>query len=184
MLDLIAITILILFFIRGYMKGLIVAVFSVLAIIIGVIAALKLSGLLADWLLEKGWASAGWVQLISYAILFIGVLLLVRLISAAIRATTKLVMLGWVDGLLGGLFYGFLGVFLWSSVLWLLNQMTLISEESKLQSKTIGYVQPVAPWVVDKAGYLLPFAKDLMGDLNLFFDEVAENKKDDVGTDR
>ena len=52
MLDFVGLTIIIIFFIRGYMKGIVVALFSVLAVILGIICALKLSGLLGQWLLE------------------------------------------------------------------------------------------------------------------------------------
>ena len=78
-LDIIAITILIAFFVQGYRKGVIVAIFSLLAIIIGIVCALKLSQKLAGYLFAAGWVTSAWAQLISYIILFIGVAWLVRL---------------------------------------------------------------------------------------------------------
>lgn len=77
-LDIIGIILIILFFIRGYMKGIIVAAFSLLAIVLGAICALKLSHLLAEWLFKKGYITSGWGQLISYIILFLVVVVLVR----------------------------------------------------------------------------------------------------------
>jgi len=180
-LDFIGLTIIIIFFIRGYMKGIIVAVFSVLAVILGIICALKLSGTLADWLFQKGWVTSGWGQLISYAILFFLVLVIVRLIAKAIQSATRLVMLGWLNGVIGGLLYAFLAAVFWSSVLWLGNQMHLISPETKTYSRTYAYLEPLAPYVFEHISKLLPFAKDVFKDLQHFFDHVNTTLPEHVG---
>lgn len=184
MLDFIGITIIIIFFIRGYMKGIIVAVFSVLAVILGIVCALQLSGILAEWLLAKGWVTSGWGQLISYAILFIGVMLLVRLIAKLITKTLQVAMLGWLNGIVGGLLYAFMGAVIWSSLLWITNQMHLISPETIASSKTYKYLEPLAPWVFDQVGKLLPFAKHVFENLERFFDNVNHNLPEYVGVDR
>jgi membrane protein required for colicin V production len=172
MLDFLGIIILLLFFIRGYMKGVIVAVFSLLSILLGIICSLKLSGMLASYLLEKGWVNSGWAQAVSYAILFTVVLLVVRLIAKAIKSSMQLVMLGWADGFIGGLLYAFTAAVIWSSALWVGDKMHLINESTKLQSKTYEYFIVLAPWVVAHIGVLLPFAKDAFSELGYFFDKV------------
>src|SRR5258708_2558765 len=93
-LDVVGIILIILFFIRGYMRGFIVAVFSVLAILLGILCALKFSQVLSAWMLEKGYVTSGWVQIISYVVLFIGVLLLVRLLARMIQKAAEGMMLG------------------------------------------------------------------------------------------
>jgi len=183
-LDFISLTIIIIFFIRGYMKGIIVAVFSVLAVILGVICALKLSGWLAAWLLEHGWVTNGWGQLIAYAILFFGVLLLVRIVAKAVQKIAQLTMLGWLNGLIGGLLFAFTAAIVWSSVLWIANQMHLITPETKAYSKTYRYLEPLAPWVFEHVGRLLPFAKDVFGDLKGFFNNVNQSLPEHVGAHR
>lgn len=177
MLDFVGITIIILFFIRGYMKGIIVAIFSVLAVILGIMVALKLSGWLAQWLLEKGLVTSGWGQLISYAILFVGVLLLVRLISKAIETSLNVVALGWVNRVVGGMLFACLAAIVWSSLLWIMNQMGLLSPEAQAASHTYVYLEPLAPWAFNGIGKLLPFAKDIFHDLQQFFDKIEPVKK-------
>jgi len=183
-LDFIGLTIILIFFIRGYMKGIIVAIFSVIALLLGVLCALKLSGLLGEWLLQKGWVSSGWVQIISFAILFIGVVLLVRLLAKAVQSVAKLAMLGWLNGLIGGLLYAFAAAVVWSCLLWIGNQMHLVDPDTKAYSRTYSYLEPLAPWVFQKFGQLLPFARDLFGDLKIFFDQVNQTLPEHVGTDR
>lgn len=181
-LDFIGITIIIIFFIQGYRKGMIVAVFSVLSILLGMLCALKLSGLLGTWLLEKGWVTSGWAQVLSYAILFIGVVILVRLLAKAIQSTLNLAMLGWLNGLVGGVLYAFAAAVVWSSLLWIGNQMQMMAPETIAASKTYKYLEPLAPWVYHHIGKLLPFAKDVFSDLHEFFDQVNVVIPKDVDT--
>jgi membrane protein required for colicin V production len=181
-LDLIGITLLIIFFIRGYMKGLIVAAFSVLAVLLGAICALKLSELFASWLKEEGIITSGWAQLLSYVILFVGVMLLVRLIGKAIESSLEAVMLGLANKIIGGLLYVGITAVVWSTLLWIGTKMMLISPETIASSKTYEYFEPIAPWTYDRMGQLLPFAKDVFSDLSEFFDGINGKPASDVGT--
>lgn len=177
-LDVTGLIIILLFFIRGYMKGFIVAAFSVLAILLGFLCALKLSGAFAAWLLERGYTSSGWAPVISYAVLFIGVVLIVRLIARLIEKALEGLMLGLVNKLAGGLLYAFLGMVLWSSFLWIGSRMNLISPVTIAASKTYGWLTGVAPWFCEKAGALLPFVKDGFDKLEHFFDTVNKQPAD------
>lgn len=171
-LDIIAVIVVVVFFIRGYMKGLIVAAFSVLAIILGIFCALKLSERLATWLMENDYVTSGWAQVVSYAILFIGVMMLVRLVAKALESGLKLVMLGWANKAAGGLLYALIGVVVWSTFLWLGREVNVVTDEHIEESATYEYIQPVAPKVAEQVGVLWPMAKDLFGDLEFFFEAV------------
>lgn len=164
------------------MKGIIVAAFSVLAIVLGILCALKLSETLASFLLQKGYVSSGWAQLASYAFLFIGVVIIVRLIAKALQTTAEAVMLGWVNKSLGGLLYAFIAIMAWSTILWLGEKMNLVKEEQIASSKTYNYVAPVSPWVAEKVGVLWPMAKQVYADLELYFDNVKESLPQHVDT--
>lgn len=174
-LDIIGITLIILFFIRGYMKGIIVAVFSMLAVIFGIICALKLSERLATWLFDKGYITSGWGQLISYIVIFTAAFLLVRIIAKAIDSVTKAAALGWLNGLVGGFMYSFMMAVVWSSILWICGQMQIIKPETIAASKTYPYFAKLAPWLFEKIGLLWPMVKDIFADLQVFFANV--NKK-------
>jgi membrane protein required for colicin V production len=69
-IDAIFLICLLIFLIRGYSKGVVVALFSVLAIILGVIGALKLSGTLASLLFQNGEKGGRWVPFVSYIIVY------------------------------------------------------------------------------------------------------------------
>jgi membrane protein required for colicin V production len=181
-LDVIGITLLIIFFIRGYMKGVIVAAFSLLAVVLGVICALKLSEVFGSWLLKEGYVSSGWAQLLSYVVLFVGVMLLVRLVGKAIETSLEAVMLGFANKVIGGILYMAIVAIVWSSLLWIGTKMTLIKPETMTASKTYTYFEPIAPWVFERIGKVRPFAKDVFGDLQEFFDSINTTATEHVGT--
>ncbi|RYZ47247.1 MAG: CvpA family protein, partial [Sphingobacteriales bacterium] len=178
------VAIIIIYFVRGYMKGVIVAVFSLLAVVLGIIVALRLSGLLAAWLLEKELVTSGWGQLISYAIIFTGVMLLVRLLARAVEKTLQIAALGWINRIAGGLMFSFLAALVISSVLWLCSAMHLFSPETIRASKMFPYLEPIAPWVYGKLGTILPFIKDLFADMQQLFDQMDTKAAKDVDTHR
>ncbi len=180
-LDVIGIILIVLFFIRGYMKGFILAAFSVLAILLGIICALKLSQSFAAWMLAKGYVSSGWVQVVSYVLLFIVVVIIVRLIGKIIENAFEALMLGIVNRLIGGLLYAFLGAVLWSSLLWIGSRMHIITPETIAASHTYGRLSLLAPWFFEQVGKLLPFAKDTFSNLEHFFDTINQKLPDHVG---
>lgn len=173
-LDVVGIILIVLFFIRGYLKGIIVAAFSVLAILLGILCALKFSQMLSAWMLEKGYVASGWVQLISYVVLFLGVFLLVRLLARLIQKSAEGMMLGFVNKLIGGLLYAFLGAVLWSSLLWIGGKLHIISPETIAASKTWPWLSQLAPWFFEQAGKVLPFVRDTFSKLEHFFDTVNQ----------
>lgn len=171
-IDIITIALVIAFFIRGYMQGVIVALFSVIAFIIGIIAALKLSELLASYLFEKGIVTSGWAQLLSYIILFVGVVILVRLLAKAVETALEAVWMGWMNKLLGGIFYAFVNLVIISTFLWLGNVSRLIPAEQVAASVTYPYTVALAPWVAEQVGLLWPMSKEVFADLEMFFNNI------------
>ncbi|MEI9807190.1 MAG: CvpA family protein [Bacteroidota bacterium] len=94
-LDLFFVVILVLAIFKGYRRGLIVGLFSFVAIIVGLAAAIKLSTLAADYIGKAVNVSDRWLPIISFAVVFIIVILLVRLGANAIQRTVEIAMLGW-----------------------------------------------------------------------------------------
>ena len=96
-LDIIVAMILILALIKGYRQGLIVALFSVISFIFGLAAALKLSVVVADYIGNSVKISDKWLPIISFGVVFLIVVLLVRLGAKFIQKSVELAMLGWLN---------------------------------------------------------------------------------------
>ena len=181
MLDIIGIIILVAAFFRGYRKGVVVALCSLLGVVLGMLCALKLSGALGAYLMEQGWVTSAWAQIISYVLLFLGVMWLVRILARAVEGVLKAAMLGLVNRLAGGVLYALIGAFVWSAVLWIANRAHLIAPETMVASHTYAYFEPVAPMVFAHIGSVLPFARDVFADLGHFFDGVNQHLPGHVG---
>ena len=173
-LDIIVAVILILAVIKGYRQGLIVALFSFIALIIGIAAAMKLSVVAAGYIGKAVDISDKWLPIISFAVVFLIAVLLVRLGAKFIQKTVELAMLGWVNRAGGILLYAGLYIIIFSVLLFYADQMNFIKPETKRESVTYSYIQPWGPKLIEGLGKIIPVFKGMFQDLEDFFDNVSK----------
>lgn len=173
-IDFIAFGLLVLAILKGFRNGLVVAIFSLLAFIIGLAAALKLSAVVADYLGDNTNISQRWLPVLAFAIVFFIVIFLVRLGAKALEGGLKMAMLGWLNKLGGILFYVLLYLFIFSIILFYAQQLNIIKPESVETSTTYPVIYPMAQIVMDGLGSLLPFFKDMFAELENFFGELSK----------
>jgi membrane protein required for colicin V production len=173
MIDIIFAIIIIVAGIKGFKKGLIVAVFSVIAFIVGLAAALKLSAVMANWLGSHANISVKWLPFISFALVFFIVALLVRWGGNIIEKTFKLALLGWVNRIGGIVFYAVLYIILFSVFLFYAQKVQLLQPQTIQASQTYSFVQPWGPLVIDNFAKVIPIFKDTFTDLEAFFSTVG-----------
>jgi membrane protein required for colicin V production len=159
---------------KGYSRGLIVAVFSLVAIMLGMAAALKLTSVAVLYTQEHWGLHSRWLPVLCFICLFLGVILLVRLGAGALQKLVELALLGWVNRLGGILLYSVIFIVIYSVLLWIANQLYWLSPETKLQSIVYPYIYKIGPWVVDNMGKIMPVFKDVFGELQGFFDSAAK----------
>ncbi|WP_319542934.1 CvpA family protein [uncultured Pseudodesulfovibrio sp.] len=102
-LDIILICIIALFLLRGFFRGLIQEVLSLIAVILALYLASNFDHLIAPHL-ELYIKNSITVSAVSYALIFIGTLVVFWLITKLIRSVLELSLLGWVDRTAGGVF--------------------------------------------------------------------------------
>lgn len=158
---------------RGFTRGLIVAVFSLVAFILGMAAALKLSAVLASWLEQSGMHGRWW-PVICFIVIFLAVVIIVRLGAAFLEKIVQWSMLGWVNRLGGILLYGVIYTVIYSVMLWLANQLYWLSPEIKLQSVVYPWIEPIGPKVMESMGKVLPVFRDVFSELENFFEHAAK----------
>ena len=159
--------------IKGYQNGLIVAIFSVLALIVGLAAAIKLSTVVAGYIGKSVKVSDQWLPIISFAIVFLIVVLLVRWGAILIQKSVQFAMLGWINRLGGILLYIAIYILIFSVIIFYANQMELIKPETKNASLTYSYIQPWGPKVIDGFGKIIPVFKGMFNELQDFFGNVS-----------
>ncbi len=173
-IDIIVAIILILAAIKGFRQGLIVALFSVIAFIVGLAAAMKLSVVVADYIGKAVNVSDKWLPIISFAVVFLIVVILVRLGAKFIQKSVELAMLGWVNRIGGILLYAALYILIFSILLFYAEQLSLIKAETIKESVTYEYIQPWGPRLMDGLGKIIPVFKGMFEDLEDFFDGVSK----------
>ena len=174
-IDILLIVLLIMATIKGYQRGLIVGIFSFIAIIIGLAAAMKLSTVAADYIGNAIKVSDAWLPVISFVVVFIGVVLLIRIGANLVQKTVEISMLGWLNRLGGILLYIAIYLLVFSVLLFYAEQIKLLQPATIDNSVSYSYVQPWGPKVIDGFASVVPVFKDMFSDLQDFFGGVAQS---------
>ncbi|MEP6465897.1 MAG: CvpA family protein [Parafilimonas sp.] len=174
-IDIIFLILLLLAVIKGFSRGFIVAIFSFFAIIIGVAAAMKLSYIVANWLQQSFNINGKWLPILSFIIVLLGVILLVRWIANIIQAAINVAMLGWLNKLGGIILYLFVYLFVYSIFLFYLTKMNFIHAETIKKSHAYFLIEPFGEKAIDITGKLMPVFKNIFQQLSGFFENIATN---------
>ena len=172
-IDIVVVILLVLALIRGYKNGFVIAMVSSLAVIIGIAAALKLSATMAKYLQQHINVATKWLPFLSFLIVMIGVIFLVRWLAVIVDKTLKAAFLGWANKLAGILLYVAMYMIIFSVVLFYLTGLNIISKSTIDSSLTYHYIQPWGPMVVNSIGKIIPVFKGLFEQLENFFGSLA-----------
>jgi membrane protein required for colicin V production len=172
-IDLVFAVILALAAIRGYQRGLITGVFSLVALIIGLAAAIKLSAVVAVYIGNTVKVSERWLPVISFVVVFIIVVLLIRLGANFIEKIIEMASFGWLNRLGGVVLYAVIFTIVYSIILFYAEQMTLIQQVAIKNSVTYSFIRPWGPQVINGLASFIPFFKDMFSELQTFFGGVA-----------
>ena len=160
--------------IKGFRQGLIIALFSVVAFIVGLAAAMKLSAVVAEYMRGSINVSAKWLPFLSFALVFIVVVLLIRWGASLLQKAVELTLLGWVNRLGGMILYFIFYTIAFSVILFFCIQMRFISQETIDKSVIYPFVEPWGPAVLDTLGSIIPWFKDMFKELEEFFSDVSK----------
>lgn len=173
MIDIIFAILIIVAIVKGYQKGFIIALFSIIAIIAGLAAALKLSATLAVYLQNNLSVSGKWLPIISFVLVFLIVVFLVHLGGRLIEKTFEIAMLGWINRIAGILLYVVLYTIIFSIFLFYADKVPVFEKTTIEASQSYPYVQPLGPKVINGLGRVIPLFKDMFLQLESFFESVA-----------
>ena len=159
----------------GYKKGLVLTLFTALAWVLGLFAALKLTyvctGLMRKWFHSESTL----IPLITFMLLFIGVVFLVILFGKLVDKIISVAELGIVNKILGGIMKGALFLLLFSVMLWLFDEAGVVTKSVRADSKLYDYVSPIAPGFFHFVDHNLPALKGLLDDLKKYFNDFDMN---------
>ena len=167
-IDIITLLILIWAIMKGYGKGFIVAIASFFALYIGLAVALKFSVKVSEWFEGHGHNSK-WLPFLSFIIVIIAVIILVRLGAMMLQKSMELLMMGWLNRIGGMLVYLLIFLSIYSNILFYAEKMGILSAEMMNESKTYFLIKPLGPGLIELLGNLIPFFKGLFTQLEQYF---------------
>ncbi len=176
-IDIVFMIILVMAAVKGFSRGLIMAIFSFAALFIGLAAALKLSSVAANYFKESDALPSHWWPVVAFAAVFLVAVLIVKAAGSVVEKAVQLALLGWVNRIGGFLVYAVLYTLLFSVGLFFLTQMNFLTEASKLKSVTYSYIEPWGPWTIAGLGKVIPAFKDVFADLQDFFAQAGTKIK-------
>lgn len=168
-IDIFFVVLMVLAIFRGLRRGLIVAVSSLVGIIIGLAAAIKLSALVAAGLGDSFHLPARWLPVLAFILVFVLVLLAVRWIAKIIETAVDLAWLGWINKLGGLIFYVAMYSAVFSIFLFYGSQMHILTNHVMDSSIAYGLLAPWGPAVINGLGMIIPIFKDMFTQLKEFF---------------
>jgi membrane protein required for colicin V production len=135
--------------INGCRKGLIVELASLAALILGIWGAIKFSYITSDFIRENFNINNDHLNIISFIITFVLIVILVHVIGSAINKLVETVMLGFFNKLAGLAFGIFRSALILSIILLVFdkidNDLRILSPETKAESRLYEPVRNFAP---------------------------------------
>jgi membrane protein required for colicin V production len=160
-------------------RGFIIAVFSIIAIIIGLAAAMKLSAVAAVYLQDSVNISSRWLPFISFIVVLLLVIILVRLAANFFQKIIEIAFLGWVNKLAGAMIYALLYTIVFSIILFFAEQLNIVKDDTIANSKVYPVIKPMGPYVINGIGSVIPFFQDMFHHLQEFFENMSNRLQTD-----
>jgi len=143
MLDIIVVLIIAFGFYAGFSRGLAKTIFDTLSLIIAILAAMKLSPIVIG-ILDNSLNTSDTVNyLLGVVITFLIVMFIVRLIGQGVEKVFKAANINFINKIAGGALQGLFFAFVLSMILWVMGNYNVIKQETKDNSVTYPYLEPL-----------------------------------------
>lgn len=139
--------------IRGVMRGIVMEVFAIVGIILGIVVARVYAGDAATWLQQVSEWDINLLKPIAAFVIFILVAIACRLLAQLLTKLFKLISLGWINRLVGGIF---------GAVKWIIIIAVIITCIDMLDG-VLHFIKPE----IKQNSFLYPYAIQLVQTLKL-----------------
>lgn len=157
--------------VKGFQRGLVLEVASLLAFVLGAVGGLALLNDAIPLVRHYVGEAFGLLPLVSFLLVFVGIVWGVHLLGSFVKKAVHLTPLGLLDNLGGGA----AGVLKWVLGLSLLLHgvglagLQLISPSLVADSQVLPLVRQATPVALEIVGFVMPFAGTLLGKLKTVF---------------
>lgn len=146
----------------GYREGFLMELFSLAALVLGILGAFKLMGYAIVWLGDQFNIDETILPYVAFAVVFIAILIGVRLLGKIIKISIDQTFLGRLDQVAGAALGTIKAVFLLSVSIWILDALDFdLPETWTSDSWLLPKVESFAPAVTMWLSNYIPFFKDI-----------------------
>lgn len=143
---------------KGLTNGFIMEIARLVALIAGVYLAVRFAQELSEYLYTNTDFSNEFLPIIAFAIIFIGVIILVHLFAKAIEKLAKAIALGWANKAAGALFGVFRMTFILSIVIMMFTRLELLNDFNRGETAKNSFLyEPVS----NVAPFIIPILNDI-----------------------
>jgi membrane protein required for colicin V production len=166
-LDLFAGTVLVIAILQGYKNGFIRALVSFFSLFIGLLLAFQFAGWVAGQLKEHTKINSQLLPFISFLIVLILVLIILRWATRLLQQTAEWLMLGWLNKLLGIILYSLIYFTILSAVVYFFQLLGILEAEKMKETYSYEYLQKWWPYCLEKMSIWVPSIKQSIANLRL-----------------
>ena len=150
---------------NGVRKGFIISLATLIALVLGIYAAVHFSNYMGKVLVDNFHTGGSWLPVLSFSLTFLIVVIIVMVIAKAIEKVVNLVGMGFLNHLFGGLFGLMKGLIIVSVLLFIITSFDtkemVIKTEVKKGSVVYGYVSKAFPYMIKALGGEIKFTNYL-----------------------
>ena len=149
--------------IRGFRKGFILEIITLLALILAVIGGFHFLHWGMSVLSENFQLSGKFLPFLAFLLIFVGIIAIVNAIGQALKKIIHMAFLGGIDRIAGAVLGAVKFVFLFSILIWVFHVFGIeMPQHLQDDSFLYAYVVAVAPATVDLFGFIIPASTNLM----------------------
>jgi membrane protein required for colicin V production len=154
--------------IKGYMKGFVVEIFSLVAFFLGLFIAIEFTAPVA----LRFFGDSTYFELVAigiFAAIFVGLIILINLVAKSIKKVLDLTPFGMFDNFLGSILsVAKLGLIL-SVLIWMFDSIGIELPSNQVKNSIIlPYIIPIGPTAFELIGSIIPYFKNIFDTIDEF----------------
>ena len=146
----------------GYRDGFLMSLFSILAIVLGILGGFKLMGIAMIYLQDHFHADKDTLPYISFFVVFIIIVVVVTLIGRVLKSSIDKTFLGTMDKSMGAVLGIFKSAFVISVLIWITDSLRISLPEAWIDDSWLfPFTAKIAPTLSSWVGSFIPFFKEI-----------------------
>ncbi|MBN7814944.1 CvpA family protein [Algoriphagus pacificus] len=164
---------------EGYRQGFLLGILGLFGFVVAIILGIYLMDPMTDWLKHNVTEFNLGYPIFGFLVIFLITLFLIRILGWILKQAMDLVLLGPLDSI-AGVFLGvvkaafFISLFFWQASLFKLD----LPKQWTADSEYLGYIEPVAPAIVDFLEPFFPKMEESLEKLDKIVDEILNDSAD------